>query len=126
MRKRAHPEDTIQRNVCDHLRGRASPGVVWWHTPNGAQLAGDKVERAKTIARLKTLCFRNGVADLVLFHKGKLYCLELKAPRGNVTEDQLKFLSDADKAGAFTCLAHGERAAIQCLESWGLLKGRAQ
>lgn len=120
------PEDVIQRNVCDHLRSRAAPGVVWFHPLNGAHLAGNTLRRIKTINKLKTLGFRNGVSDLILFHKERFYCLELKAPKGAVSEDQLQFLSDADKAGAFTCLAHGELAAIQCLESWGLLKGRAQ
>jgi hypothetical protein len=30
-----------------------------------------------------------------------------------------------DRAGVYTCVAHGIDRAIACLEGWGLLKGKA-
>jgi hypothetical protein len=51
--------------------------------------------------------------------------MELKAPGGRATDDQLKFLDDMDKAGALTCLVEGLDAALATLQGWGLLRGVA-
>ena len=71
---------------------------------------------------MKSLGTRAGVADLLLFHKGKLFGLEIKAPGGRASEAQLKFLSDIDAAGAYTAMPEGLDAALQTLEAWGLIK----
>jgi hypothetical protein len=71
---------------------------------------------------LKKQGFRNGVSDLVLFYEEKLYCLELKAPKGRPTVMQLLFLDDVKRNGAYTCVAQGLDEALGALEAWGLLK----
>jgi hypothetical protein len=35
MRRRAQPEQIIQRAIVQHLKLRGAHGAVWWHTPNG-------------------------------------------------------------------------------------------
>lgn len=118
MRRRsARPEDQIQRTVVQHLRQRGVPGLVWLHVPNGGK------RKPVEAAIFKGLGVRAGASDLLLWHGGKSFALELKAPGGRATENQLQFLSDIDKAGAFTCLAEGADAALRTLESWGLLRG---
>jgi len=127
MAARAHPEDDIQKAVADHLRARRAPGVVWWHTPNGMKLGGRRNRRGVSIqgARLNGLGVRSGVSDIIAVHAGRVYALELKAPGGRASDNQLEFLADMEKAGAFTCLCEGLDPALRVLEGWGLLQGRA-
>lgn len=108
----------IQIAVVQHLRQRGVPGLIYWHSPNGG--LRDKREAAK----LKAMGVRPGVSDLILFHRGKLFCLELKAKRGRASPEQLQFIADIDREGALTALVEGLDAAIATLESWDLLAGR--
>ena len=90
--------------------------MLYWHTPNGGF-------RSKSEAKLfKEMGVLAGVSDLLLFRSGKLYCLELKAQGGRASEEQLRFIADIDREGAYTALASGVDAALATLEAWGLLK----
>lgn len=127
MPKRAtkRPEQDIQRAVIQHLRQRGMPGIVYWHTPNGAFYGGKRNAKGVAIqgAIMSGLGVRAGVADLIAVHAGKIYALELKAPGGRASEAQMQFISDIDRAGAFTALVEGLDAALATLEAWGLLRG---
>lgn len=114
---RRNPEQTIQRAVVQHLRARGAPGLVFTHVPNGGY------RRPVEAAIFKGLGVRAGVADLLLWHRGKSYALELKVPGGRPSENQIEFLQDMNKAGAFTCVCEGLDRALRTLESWGLLRG---
>jgi len=72
--RRHRPEAAIQRAVCDHLRLRAKPDVVWLHCPNGERR--DKI----TGAKLKRMGVLAGASDLLFWHNGNSFALELKAP----------------------------------------------
>ena len=112
-----NPETELQIAVVAHLNTRGVKGLIFWHTPNGGR-------RGRNEARIfKAMGVRAGVADLVLFHQGRLHCLELKAPGGRASEHQLEFISDIDAAGAYTAIAEGLGAALATLEAWGLLRG---
>ncbi len=119
------PEQEIQRAVVQHLRQRGMPGLVFWHTPNGAFYGGKRNAKGVAIqgAIMSGLGVRAGVSDIIAVHAGKIFALELKALGGRATDDQLKFIAEIDRAGAFTALAEGLDAALSTLESWGLLKG---
>jgi hypothetical protein len=112
------PEQEIHRAVVQHLRQRPAKGLVFVHVPNGGY------RRPSEAAILSGLGVRAGVSDLLLWQGGKSYALELKAPGGRATAAQLKFLSDMERAGAYTCLAEGLDRALKVLETWGLLCGR--
>lgn len=116
MSRRKNPEQTIHLAVAQHLRTRGVPGVVWWHTPNGGQ-------RGKAAGGiLKAMGMRAGVSDFIFVHADRIYALELKAEGGRATEAQLQFLSEIDRAGAFTALPTGLDAALATLEAWGLIR----
>ena len=115
---RNRPEDAIQRAVAQHLNTRGVPGLVWWHTPNGGRRT--RVEAAI----FKAMGVRSGVSDIIAVHNNRIYALELKAKGGRASENQLAFLADIDRAGAYTALVEGLDAALATLEAWGLLKGR--
>lgn len=120
MRRRsARPEDQIQRAVVQHLRARGAAGLVFVHVPNGGK------RKPIEAAIFKGLGVRAGASDLLLWHDGKSFALELKAQGGRATESQLAFLADMEKAGAFTCVCEGLDPALRVLEGWKLLRGVA-
>jgi hypothetical protein len=112
------PEQQIHRAVVQHLRMRGVPGVVFLHPANGGP------RRPVEAAIFKSLDVRAGAADLLLWHAGKSFALELKAESGRATAAQREFLDDMAAAGACVCLAEGLDAALRALEEWGLLRGR--
>ena len=117
MSRKRSPETAIQCTVIQHLQTRAVPGVIYFHTPNGGY-------RGKTeAAQFKAMGVLAGVSDLILFHAGKLYCLELKAQGGRATEEQMAFIQAMERQGAFTAIATGLDRALATLEAWGLLRG---
>jgi len=116
MIRRRNPETQLQIAVAKHIRARGVRGLVWFHPANGGY-------RTKAEASIfKAMGVRAGVSDLVLFHAGRFFCLELKAKGGRASEDQMAFISEADAAGAYTALAEGLDAALATLEAWGLLR----
>jgi hypothetical protein len=112
-------EQEVHRAVVHHLRQRGVKGLVFIHPPNGGY-------RHRTEAAiLSGLGVRAGAADFLLWHDGKAFALELKAPGGRPSASQLTFLSDMAKAGAHTGIAEGLDRALRTLEAWGLLRGKA-
>jgi hypothetical protein len=119
------PEQDIHKAVAAHLRQRGAPGLVWWHTPNGAMLGGKRSRKGIAIqgSIMKGLGVRAGVSDILALYRGKFFALELKAEGGRPTEDQLAFHSEVKANGGFTCVADGLDRALRALEMWGLLRG---
>jgi len=118
--RRRRPEAQLHAAVVEHLRLRAKPDVLWLHCPNGERR--DKI----TGAKLKRMGVLAGASDLLLWHQGNSFALELKAPGGRLSEAQLEFLSRFNDAGGHTAIAEGLDRALACLEAWGLLVGRTQ
>ena len=115
-RRRASPEAQIQRALVEHLRLRAKPDVLWLHCPNG--------ERRDPItgAKLKHMGVLAGAADLLLWHGGNSFALELKSPGGRLSEAQLEFLARFNDAGGHSAVANDIDRALACLDAWGLLR----
>jgi hypothetical protein len=118
-RRRSNPEDQIQRAICQHLRARSVPGLVWFHVPNGGR------RRPIEAAIFKGLGVRPGVSDLILLHNSLAFALELKAEDGRPTAAQMDFVSAFNAAGGTACIVHGLDSALGMLETWGLVRGRA-
>ena len=120
MRKHQEPsEQTVQRAVCQHLRQRGAPDLVWFHVPNGGRRS--PVEAAI----FNGLGVRAGVSDLILLHDGRAFALELKTERGRPTAAQVNFISEFRGAGGEATIANSLDQALRTLEAWGLLRGRA-
>jgi|SRR5262245_12783494 len=115
---RSSPEAAIQRAIVDYLRLCAKPNVLFVHPANG--------ERRDVItgAKLKRMGVLAGASDLLLWHDGRAFALELKAPGGRLSESQRKFLECFDRAGGYSAVAEGVDRAIAILTAWGLLRGR--
>ena len=111
-------EQAIHKAVIGHLRLRGVRGLVYFHCPMGAHY-GSKAQGGM----MKSLGARAGVSDLILVHRSKIFALELKAPGGRATEEQLLFIADMERQGAFCAIATGIDQALKTLEIWGLLRG---
>lgn len=114
----ARPEDIIQKAVLAHIKSRGVPGLVCIHVPNAAK------RNPRAAAALRGLGMRKGASDLLLWHGGRSFALELKAD-SEPSDDQLQFLHDMAIAGATVAVARGEKQALSFLEDWKLLRGVA-
>jgi hypothetical protein len=121
------PEQQIHKAVADHLRQRGAPGVLWWHTGQGVKIGGRRSRKGIAIqgSIMKGLGVRAGVSDILALHQGKFFALELKAPGGRPTEEQLRFIDEVRANGGNVCIAEGIDEALRALETWGLLRGVA-
>jgi VRR-NUC domain len=117
---RRRPEQDIQKALADHLRLRAAPGIYWFHPPNGGGRS------AIEGAILKACGVRAGVPDLILVRDGRTFGLELKAPNGRLSESQRIAHEEMKAAGAEVAVAVGIDQALERLEAWQMLRGRAQ
>ena len=116
------PEQVIHKAVADHLRIRGAPGLVWFHVAQ-SNYARNRKGTAIQAAINKGLGVRKGVSDLILFHQGNFYALEIKPKGRTPTEEQYAFLACVEAAGGFSAWTAGVDKALKVLETWGLLKG---
>jgi hypothetical protein len=99
VRRRQQPETLIQRAVF--IRARGVRGLVAIHPP----LAGYRRPiEAKILHGIGTTA---GTPDLLAWHDGKAYAMEIKNTTGRTSPAQLEMLNRLSKAGVFTAIAHG-------------------
>jgi len=113
---RKRPEATLQRAVLAHLSRRGISGLWWCHVPNGGYRG------AIEAAIFKSLGVVPGVPDLLLIHGGRIYGLELKANKGQLSSAQIRTQQLMREAGAIVATANGIDEALTHLELWGLIK----
>jgi hypothetical protein len=63
-----------------------------------------------------------GVPDIIAVRSGQMYCLELKAPGGKLTDNQRATHSAMITAGAQVATADNLDDALALLEGWGLCR----
>ena len=111
-------EDAIQRAVFQHIRARGVSGLVALHPANGGFR---KPVEAKILAGLGVT---KGCPDILAWHDGKAFAMEIKSEDGRLSEAQAEMINRLDKAGVFTAVCHGLDRCLACLEAWALLKGK--
>ena len=109
-------ETQIQRAVFEHIAVRGKPGLLAFHCPNGGY------RKPTEAAIFRGMGVMPGVADVLCLYQTRFYALELKAAGGRLTEPQMAFLTQVEKAGGFASTAQGLDKALQVLEGWGLLR----
>jgi hypothetical protein len=119
MTRRRQPEAEIQRSLVAHLQWRAARDCYWFAVPNGG------ARRPIEAAIMKGLGVRAGTPDLILIRQGRAHGLEIKAKQGRVSDPQRACHAEMTAAGATVAVATGIDEAIEVLEGWGLLRGRA-
>src|SRR6516165_3894035 len=98
-RGRSRPEDAIQRAVFQHIRTRGVPGLVAVHVPMGGK------RRPVEAAILKGLGATAGIPDILLWHDGNAFALELKSETGALSDAQITMLARLGNAGVHTAVA---------------------
>lgn len=111
-------EDGIQRAIFQHIRLRGVPGLIAIHVPNGGY-------RRKTEAKiLQGLGVTAGTPDILAWHGGRSFAIELKPIGGRPSDAQLDMLDRLSGAGVIVAVCYGLDRALATLESWKLLRGR--
>ena len=107
-------EDDLQRAVLAYIAA-AIPYAIVFHVPNGG------FRTKPEAARLKSLGVMPGVADLVLLAgRGRVFFLELKAPKGRTTEDQDQFGEAARALGCGWAVIRSIDDLILAFKAWGV------
>jgi len=115
-------EHAEQVAVCNYL-DLQYPDVLFWATPNGASLSG----RGRAMNKLKGEGFLPGVSDLIIFEpRGGYSCMFLEMKRvdggSGASENQLWFICEVEKRGAFGIVCNGADEAKQAIDDY--LNGR--
>ena len=113
-RRRAKPEEKFHRAVAVLLRAILGPEVVWFHVPNGEK------RDAITGARLKAMGALPGVPDLYLAWEGHTLWIELKAPKGTVSESQRTFAHRAIAIGQDVHVCRSVDEVLNVLDVMGV------
>jgi len=119
MKRRERPEQQIQGAVFEHLKARGAPGLFAWHPFSGGY------RRPIEAAIYTRLGARPGLPDVMILHQGRLFCLELKADTGRLTDIQRNTIESMQAAGVPVAVCHGLDSALRWLEANALLRGRA-
>jgi hypothetical protein len=110
-------EDRLQIAIVELLTATKTPGVVFWHTPNGGKRS--KVEAA----RFKMMGVTAGVPDLVIsLPSGAMGFMEIKTPKGTVSQEQTDFLAAMVANGNLTAVVRSLADAASVLSSWGAIR----
>lgn len=115
MPARAHPEAALQRQVAAWLRF-ASHGQPWtWTASNPNPVKG---MIAGKIA--KGMGLRAGWPDFVLVHQGRAIFIELKAPKGRLSPEQVACHAELTRAGAVVAVCRSLGEVEQVLHDAGV------
>ncbi len=120
--KRKQPEATLQRSVVTLLSWLLAP-PAWFtaigHGPRGrGNQKGD--EGYNRGAQWKGLGVKAGVPDLLIVYRGNAYWIELKAPKGVVSEDQKRAHLDLRTAGCGLEVCRSLEDVQKILAVWGI------
>jgi hypothetical protein len=107
-------EETLHKAVAQQARWSLARDCFWFHPPNGG--SRNVIEATK----LKAMGTRAGVPDLVFVRHGKAYFIELKAPKGRVSEAQSGALTEIQRAGAPVAICRNLDDVLACWRKWGL------
>lgn len=98
------------------------PELLWMHAiPNGVFLHGNKIQRARQMARLKKQGLRPGVWDNFLpLARGKYHGLyiEMKVGKNKLTDGQSKFGTYAVNQNYKCVVCYGVEQAIKAVEDY--------
>jgi len=93
------------------------PDWLCWHTPNG------EIRDARAASKLKAMGVKRGIPDLLLLSPaGALHCLELKAARGRLSDDQEAVQAFCISAGVPFVVAHSIVEVLTAFDAWGCLR----
>jgi len=111
-------ECDIQSSIVEYLEIMAAQcGFLFFSVPN------EGIDRANpaSLAKLKRMGFRPGVADHVIMKAGRAYFLEVKRPGGELSDNQAIFGLDATHCECPYSVAWSFEDALEILRKWKLV-----
>jgi hypothetical protein len=115
--KRQRTEHKFQCEVMDYLTAFGRRELFWTAIPNG------ELRHPNVAKRLKDEGVKPGVADICfLLEFGQSAWLELKAPRGRLSDEQIGFGKRALELGHFWACARTMDEAIAVFKAWNVLR----
>ena len=113
----AKGEEALHIAIADVLRLSAKPGVIWWHCPNGGKRSRSEAARFKRMGVLA------GVSDFqISLPNGRMAFMEVKTPRGIVSEAQEAFLVGMAANGHLIVIMRNLDEATRLLVAWDAIK----
>ena len=113
-RKRQHLEDDLQAAVCTLLKWALPADATFWAVPNGG------LRHKMEAARMTRLGVRAGVADIHVVYQGRLYCLELKAPKGQLSATQVQVMRKLEHCGVPTAVIRELSDVTHVMREWDI------
>lgn len=113
---RGNPERGIQRALLGVLATRLPLGAVVLHVPNQDATQSAAYGRAKLLDGVLPGC-----PDLLIVYRSQAFWLELKAPDGTPSAEQLAAHRRLRAAGTPVEIAYSVDDALAALEAWGLI-----
>lgn len=110
-----HEEDNLQIAVADYLRYQCTH-TIWWHTPNGGQ------RNPREGARFKRMGVMPGVPDILIFWRGGMGGIELKAGKNKQQQSQSNFQYIWQHFGGQYAVCRSIEQVERALREWGALK----
>lgn len=113
-------EQEIQINFMAYVAQAGVDGLFAFHVPNGVKsnpFVGSILKKMGLVA---------GVPDLILIHKGHVFALEIKKPKGKLSPAQIMTMAELRDAGANVAVAYGLDQCIEQLDAWRLTKKYAR
>ena len=115
--KRKRPEHEFQKEVKDYLTAFGRRDLCWTAIPNG------ELRHPIVAKRLKDEGVRPGVSDLVfVLDYGQSAWLELKAPKGRLSDEQIGWGKKVLDKGHFWACARNMDEAIAVFKAWDILQ----
>lgn len=101
--------------MAEYLNIALPEESLWWHTPN--QVGSRNATEARI---LKGLGVKAGIPDILILWRGALYGIELKAPRGSSSVDQVAIQETMRELGARIAADLSSIEAVEKqLRGWG-------
>ncbi len=92
--------------------------IMYFAVPNGAMLKGNKLQRARQMAKLKSEGLVPGTSDIIAMLPSKILFIEMKRVKGSsTTKEQKEFIEKIKEFNyAEGRVCKGARAAIDFIE----------
>ncbi|MGH7120077.1 MAG: VRR-NUC domain-containing protein [Acetobacteraceae bacterium] len=100
----------MQIELSAALADRLDPALVWWSAIDGSWAPSPWVGQVRRLRGCK-----GGVPDVLVLHRGRLTCVELKTPKGRISDNQRGQRAELVRAGARWYLCRSIPAVLRAL-----------
>ena len=107
-------EDDIEKQIRDFLKVALPSEVICFHIPNGSQLG------ARQVWQMKNAGMVAGIPDRCFLYRGRAYFIEVKGPRGRLTESQEAMFPKIRECGCPVAVCRSADDVQKALDSWGI------